>query len=152
RRRKIPKQVISSLLIVVLGVLLTACPSESDIKKAYNTSALIANYTETAAHTIGDLYTARIIGYETKENLIRKLRLVAAGGRRFQTEIDALYDVYKRALPDAQVNALDIMFNREVIAPFVDILTEAGVLSKDASGQILTAVVLLKSAILTVAN
>src|SRR6185369_16912519 len=152
RRKKIPKSFISSVLILSLAGTLAACPSASDLKRAYTASAQIAGNTETAARTIGELYTAGVISYRTKESLVAKLKIVRDNGLRFQAEINALYDLYRDKLPAASINALDIMFNRDVIAPFVELLTEAGILSKEAGAQVLTALILLKSAILTVSN
>jgi hypothetical protein len=139
-------------ILILASLFLTACPKAKDIKTAFKASASIAKYTGTAAQTVGELYTAGVIDYATKERLIAKLRVVAENGKRFHQEVEAVYQMYKNALPDKELNALDIIFNRDVIAPLVDLLTDAGLLSPNAGAQVLTALIFLKQAVLTVAD
>jgi hypothetical protein len=152
RRRKVSTKTLSIFLAGSLLCTMTACPQRSDLVKAFNASEKIASYTEIGARAVGDLFEAKVIDYETKEKLVAKLKIVARNGRRFHETLVAIKAQYGATLPDREVNALDIVFNRDVIAPLADLLTETGLLSENASSQILTALVFLKSAVLTVAK
>lgn len=139
-------------ILVLVSLFMTACPRQKDIKEAFKASRQIAHYTGTAADTVADLYKAGVIDFGQKEKLITKLKAVRDNGKRFHATVEAIYQQYKNDLPDKELNALDIVFNRDVIAPLIDLLTEAGLLSESASQTVLTALVFLKQAVLMIAN
>lgn len=139
-------------LLIVFSLVLTACPARSDLVKAFKASEQLAVTTETAALAIGDLYQGKVISFEQKEKLISKMRIIATNGRRFHTEVSALAAIYKTKLPDEKISALDVLFNSEVIAPFLEVLLEAGALSKEASQRVFLVLAVLRTAVLTISN
>lgn len=147
------KTILISLLLMC-SLFLTACPRKNDLIKGYETNEAIQGHLQTAIQTVGGLYDSKWISYEQKESLAAKLRIVYNGSVAFQKELDSLREIYinQQNLPDKQLNALDIFFNREVVKPFVDFLSELGVLPEKPAQMVLTAIVLLRSAVLTIAN
>lgn len=139
-------------LLIIFSLFLTACPARSDLVKAFKASEQLAVNTETAALAIGDLYQGKVITFEQKESLIAKLRIIAINGKRFHAEVKALAGIYKSKLPDEKISALDIMFNSEVITPFLEILLDAKVLSKEASQKVFLVLAVLRTAVLTISN
>lgn len=139
-------------ILCLVSLFCAACPKQSDFVRAYRASTRVAGATEQAAVAVGDLYRAGVIDYATKEKLVEKLRLVERGGRAFHHSIDAVRASFGNRLPDDQASALDTLFNREVIAPFLDLLTTAGTLSENTAQKIFLAIAVIRQLVLTVAN
>ena len=157
RRRKLSasaKKFSALLLIASFGALLTACPKvkKTDVEKAFAYTERAANYTASAARVVGDLYRANAIDYETKEKIVARLKTVASGIVAFQESVKATRAAFGGEFPDKEINALDVMFNRDVLKPFVEILNETGVLSEKQSAQILSALAFLREAVLYIAD
>lgn len=139
-------------LVIIGSLLATGCPSRSDIVKGFKTSEGIAGTVELSATNVGDLFSAGIIPYEAKEQIIAGLRIVQKNGKRFHAEVDALAKQYKGKLPDEKLKALDVLFSREVIAPFAEILVQVKLLSPEASEKVFAALIILRTAIFGIAN
>ncbi len=149
------RKIFLTLAIIYSLIIATACPSKSSLEKAFNQSAKIGNLAKTSAITVGDLYKAKVIDLETKDKIVSKLEIVVTNGTRFHNVLSALAKQYKGNVDNltaADKSRLDLIFSSEVIAPFADILTELGVLPEATAKQILLAIALLKTALLTVSN
>lgn len=149
------KKFLLAAIVIYSLIFVTACPTKSNLEQAFNQSARVANLAETSALTVADLYRAGVINLETKDKIAKSLRLVVDNGKRFHEVLSKIKEKYKGDVNNFSAedkSALDLIFNQEVIAPFAEILTELRVLPENAAKQILTAIALLKTAILTVSN
>jgi len=149
------KKILLAAILIYSLIFVTACPTKSNLETAFNQSARVANLAETSALTVADLYKAGVINLETKDKIASKLRLVVDNGKKFHKALSKIAEKYKgnvNNLSSADKSALDLLFNQEVIAPFAEILTELRVLPENTAKQILTAIALLKTAILTISN
>lgn len=147
------KRFILSLLIIYSLLLVTACPSKGALEKAFNQSANIGKLASASAVTVGDLYKAGVISLETKDQIAEKLAQIVTSGTQVHGVIKALAEKYKGQVDNITAderNNLDLLFSREIVEPFLAILTSLKLLSPNTAKQILVAVALLRSAIMTV--
>lgn len=141
-----------ALIVIYCFLLLGAkCPAKDSIVRGFNTSKGIANAAELAAGNIGALFLTKVISYEMKENLTSKLRLVQSGGHKFHDEVIALAKIYRGKLPDEKIKLLDVLFNKEVIAPFAEIFVQAKVLKPEDYQKLQIAIQVLKNAVFFIA-
>lgn len=142
----------AAIFLIVFSLIVTACPSKSAMEKAFNASAKLSQVGTQAAIGTKDLFDAGVISFETKESIAKGLRKVQQKGAEFNTILSELKAKYGKNPPENELAFLDIFFNREIIAPFVQILIEIGALSKEKAQQVFLIVAGLKQIIYTIAN
>jgi hypothetical protein len=149
------KKIFLSALIIYSLLMITACPSKGALEKAFNQSASIGKIASASAITVGDLYRAGVISLDIKDQIAGKLGKIVESGARVHEVIKALAAKYKgqvNKITPSEQSDLDLMFSREVVEPFLDILTALNVLPPNTAKQILVAIALLRSAIMTVSG
>lgn len=149
------KKIFLSLLIIYSLLMVTACPSKGDLEKAFKQSANIGKVASASAVTVGDLYKAGVISLDTKDKIALQLGKIVENGARVHEVIKALAAKYKGQVDNispTERNDLDLMFSREVVEPFLEIFKSLNVLPAHTAQQILVAVALLRSAIMTVSG
>lgn len=129
-----------------------ACPSKNSLAKGFEASSKISQVGFQSTVAVGDLFTANVINYETKEKLVEALRKVQVNGERFNRVLSELKATYGKDVPPEEIRALDIFFNQNIIAPFVEILIEAGTLSAATAEKIYLAIAALKQIVFTVST
>lgn len=149
------RKIFLSLVVVYSLIMLTGCPSKKNLEGAFNASSRIGNLAEVAAVTTGDFYAQGFLTLEMKDRFAAGLAVILRNGKSVHQLLVAIKDKYNGKLNDVPKSVLadlDLIFSREVIAPFLGLLTQAGVLPDETAKQILLAFTLLKTAILTVSN
>jgi hypothetical protein len=153
RRRKI---LAVALTVVLLPSTLAMgpCNRQSTLNSAAEAAKDIGGGTRDVIKAVGDAYQAKLITLEQKDRFADLLKAIAQGGQR---GVDAIEFLQKQGVetPTAEqrINLMRI-FDDDVIAPFLNLLTEIGKLSnaqsvaiRAALASVRTAIVLLSSRI-----
>ena len=149
------KKIILSLTIVYSLIMMTACPSRSGLEKAFHESARVASLAETAAVTTGEFYSSGLLNLTTKDRIADALALVVKNGKSFHKVLAGLKAQYGdnlTAIPKAELANLDLIFSTQVITPFLEILSNIGVLPPAIAQKLVVAFSILKTAILTISG
>lgn len=129
-----------------------ACPSKKTIADGFKASSKISQTGFQATVAVGDLYQSKIISFETKEKLVKALRVVQTNGERFNKVLSELKERYGKDVPQDEIKALDVFFSQNIIAPFVEVLVEAGTLTAATAEKVYLAIAALKQIVFTVSN
>lgn len=139
-------------ILIICSLFLMACPSKNSLAKGFEASSKISQVGFQSTVAVGDLFTANVITYETKEKLVKSLRKVQENGERFNQVLSELKAQYGKDVPADEIRSLDVYFNQNIIAPFVEILVEAGTLSAPTAEKIYLVIAALKQIVFTVSN
>lgn len=147
-------KLVSAVLITSVCIVTMACPaSKANIEKAYSTAEGMYITVEEAAHNVLALYEAKIITYELKERIVAGMRKSKDGVDRFKGLVDAFYAIEKtRNVPDDVLSGWDVYVSTEVAQPISDLLVDIKLLTPENQQKVLTAIVLVRQAILTIMN
>ena len=149
------KKFVLSLTVIYSLILVTACPSKSDLVRAFNRSAAIGGLAETAAVTTGDFYKQGFISLEWKDDVASQLDMIVKNGKSFHKLLVALKAKYAGSLaniPKWEIADLDPIFSRDVIEPFLAILVQSGALPPEIAKKVMLAFSLLRTAIMTISG
>lgn len=142
-------------MILASVFLNLACPKsvkKSDLEKAFNYSAQISKAVSQSAIAVEDLYNGGVITFETKEKIISKIKLVRDNNGKVLEVLSALKRQFGDSVPAEELSALDVLFNQSILTPFGEILSEAGILSKEKAAKVFMAIAVLKQIIFTISN
>lgn len=129
---------LTSLILIAVLLFSTACPSKSTIQKAVNAAQKIDSVTATAVSTANLAFTEGLLTFEQKESLLPKLNLLQKGSDAFKNAANKLKAEYAGEIPPDKLQVLVRILNADIIAPFLEILSELKII-KNAS-RILAAI------------
>jgi hypothetical protein len=145
----IKKFAISLLLIWTL--FLTACPSQSAISRSAKASSQLAGLTLDAVRVTRQAFESNLISLQTKDSIADKLVKLSKGGLAFNTTIKQLQIAYPNGkLPSDKFELLSRLFDTEVIAPFLAVLQDFGLIKN--APQIIAAIEVIRTVVLTIAG
>lgn len=146
---------VALIFMVLFALISTGCPTKKNLVTAFNSSARISKISETTALALLDLYNQRFISLEFKDRAAAKLALVNQGNERAYAAMMALKARYQGNLsniPKSEISALDLLFSREVLEPFLGLLTDTGVLPPATAERVMGIFMTLRVAILAISN
>ncbi len=138
-----------SILLIMTVLMATACPSQSIITKAINAAEKVDSITQTAVDVANAAYTEGLLTLDQKEKLLPKLNLLAKGSTAFQNAATILKNEYHSGeIPNDKLLILSRMLETDVVAPFLDVLSELKLI-KNAS-KVLAAIGLINLALVSI--
>jgi len=152
------KKLISIQLLAALLVLGSVAPmagcGQKQLAQAAEAAKDIGGGTRDVIKAVGEAYQKGLVSLEQKDRLADLLKAIARGGQKGVDAIEALNKAQVTILDATQRQQLTHIFDDEVIAPFLELLTELAKLSDGASvairaslASVRTAIVLLSSRI-----
>lgn len=144
----------SKVLSVVLALVLLPstfafgpCNRQKTLNTAAEAAKDIGGGTRDVIKAIGEAYQAKLITFEQKNHFADLLKAIAKGGQKGVDAIEALQKQGVDTLSGAQSQALMLIFDDEVVTPFLQLLTELGKLSDSSSAAIRAALASVRTAI-----
>ena len=143
------KNLLLSLLVIYTVLLSAACPQNAT-REAAKASYSLSGLTVDVAKGTARAYQDGIIGIETKDRIANYLKTISIGGKRFNNTLEIFVKESGENLPTDKLAILNTIFNDEVIAPFLEILTALKVLPSEKAQYLRTAIAALRSSILII--
>ena len=141
---------LAAVLITALVLLTTACPSESQIRKAAKASNGLANLTNGVVDAVRVAFQAGQISVDTKNKLADALILVAKEGKTFNDLLIANQALAQNGTFPPNIFALLSTQFDKVVQPFLDMATQLNLLGPAANQKLLTTFAALRAAILII--
>ena len=142
--------ITAAVLITALVLLTTACPSESQIRKAAKASNSLANLTNNVTDAVRAAFQANAINVETKNKLADALIVIAKEGKIFNDMIIANQAAAQNnQFPPGIFAQLTAQFDL-VVKPFLDMATTLNLLGPNINQQLATTFAALRAAILII--
>jgi hypothetical protein len=138
----------SGVFVIVLAMLTTACPQGTAIQKAAKAADTLPKLTDSVIVAVGGVYDAHVITLAQKDVFVRDCQKIIDGGRLFDSAIKAANAANDNSA--STLNTLNTLFSNGVVAPFLSILENLKVLSPQNGATVLTALNLVRAAILTI--
>lgn len=143
------KKLITYLLLMVMTVVMTACPEKS-IANARKRSAQVASYANTGVNLTRDLFNAKLITLEQKDQVAVGFIALAQAGKTFDEAVRSVETTYGVDVPRAEVEKLFEVFNSLVVGKFLDVLRTLKLIPSDSRiGEVIE---LIRTAVLSVAK
>lgn len=140
----------SAVLITVLVLLTTACPSESQIRKAAKASNDLANLTNNVTDAVRVAFQAGQISVETKNKMADALILIAKEGKIFNDMLIANQASAQNGnFPPNIFVQLSTQFDK-VVQPFLDMASTLNVLGPTSNQRLAQTFAALRAAILII--
>jgi hypothetical protein len=150
RRSKVLAILLSLCLLSTVATQ-TAC-GEKQLSQAAEAAKDITGGTRDVIKAVGQAYQAKLITLAQKDQLADLLEKILNGSEKGITAIELLHKQGVETPTTEQRSALSKIFDNEVIAPFLEILTELGKLSDSQSVAIRAALVTMRTAIVLLSN
>jgi len=133
-------------LLLVLTLIVAAC-TPKQLSQAAEAAKDIGGGTRDVVKAVREAYEAKLISIEQKDRLAELLKQIARGGQKGVDAIDFLQKHGVTQPTPEQSRNLSRIFDDEVVAPFLNLLTELGKLSDESSVAIRTALASVRTAI-----
>jgi hypothetical protein len=146
---KIRKIILCSFTLYAL-IMTTACPSQTSLQKAKDSSAKLATFANEGVNITRDLFREKIISLDQKDHIAEGFILLARSGIAFDSAVVKLQQTYGDKPPRSEIEKLFAVFDAEVVAKFVAVLATLKVVGKDS--KIVEIISFLQTAILTIAR
>lgn len=149
------KKVLTIALVLVLlpnTLAFGPCNRQNTLNAAAEAAKDIGGGTRDVIKAVGDAYQAKLITLEQKDKLADILGLIAKGGQKGVDAIEFLHNQGVKEPTAEQSNLLRKIFDDDVVAPFLNLLTEIGKLSNDQSVAIRTALASVRTAIVLLSS
>lgn len=142
--------ITTAVLITALILLTTACPSETQIRKAAKASNSLANLTNNVTDAVRAAFQAGTINLETKNKLADALILIAKEGKIFNEMLIANQaSAQNNQFPPNIFAQLTTQFDK-VVQPFLDMATTLNLLGPNVNQQLGKTFAALRAAILII--
>ena len=135
-------------LIYSQTILLTACPSESQITKAANKSNQLSSIIAKTIAATATAYDEQAITLETKDRLVPILRGMNDAGITFNQAVIASLADYKATGAQPNWHQLNVLLNEGVIASFADLLKNAKLIPGKTAKALIAAIAGLRAVLL----
>ncbi|HEY8188842.1 MAG TPA: hypothetical protein VIF64_22435 [Pyrinomonadaceae bacterium] len=143
---------MAGLLITALVLLTTACPSESQIRKAAKASNDLASLTNNVTDAVRIAFQAGQISVETKNKLADALILIAKEGKIFNDMLIANQaSAQDGKFPPNIFVQLSTQFDK-VVQPFLDMATQLNLIGQNTNPRLAQTFAALRAAILIISG
>lgn len=152
--RRTRRKLAAVALIAVLSLSAatqTAC-GEKRLSQAAEAAKDIGGGTRDVIRAVGQAYDQKLIILEQKDKFADLLSLIAKGGQKGVDAIELLHQQGIKSPTTEQSRLLMKIFDDDVIAPFLQLLTELGKLSDESSVAIRAALISVRTAILLLSS
>ena len=144
-------------LTLTLAVFLSAsaygpCNKQNSLEAAAEAAKDIGGGTRDVIRAVGEAYDKKLISLEQKDRLADILIAISKGG---QKGVDAIELLHQQGVEDPtpdQSRLLMKIFDDDVVAPFLTLLTELGKLSDTQSAAIRAALISVRAAIVLLSS
>lgn len=143
------------LIILVCLVSQTAlgpCNKQKTLEVAAEAAKDIGGGVRDTIKAVSDAYDAKLITLEQKDRLALLLKKIAQGGQRGVDALELLESKGVASLDVPEAKDLNRIFSDEVVAPFLNFLTEMGKLTDTQSAAIRAALVTVRTAIVLLSS
>ena len=145
-RRAYVLHLLMACLLISGSISQTAC-SEKQLKQVAEAAKDIGGGTRDVIKAVTTAYQQGLITIEQKDKFADLLKAIAKGGQHGVDAIEALQKAGVTTLSRANSKALSLIFDTEVVTPFLSLLQELGQLSDAPSIAIRTALASVRTAI-----
>lgn len=139
---------ILCIAIVTAPFALTGCGSSKTLQQAAEAAKDIGGGTRDVIKAVREAYEKGLITKEQKDHFADLLGSIARGGKKGVDVIDALFKSGVTDLTADKASLLNKAFSDEVIAPFLELITDIAKLSDSQSMAIRAAIAGLRTTIL----
>ena len=129
-----------------------ACGGPKTISVAAEAAKDIGGGVRDTIKAVGDAYDKKLITLEQKDRMADLLGAIAKGGLNGVGAIETLQKSGVTTLTGTNAQVLNTIFSDEVIAPFLQLLTELGKLSASSSAAICAALISVRTAIVLLSS
>lgn len=129
-----------------------ACGGPKTLSVAAEAAKDIGGGVRDTIKAVGDAYDKKLITLEQKDQLADLLGAIAKGGLKGVDAIETLQKSGVTTLTGPNAQVLNTIFSDEVIAPFLQLLTELGKLSNSSSAAIRAALISVRAAIVLLSS
>jgi hypothetical protein len=144
------KTTTAVVLITALVLLTTACPSDSQIRKAAQASNNLANLTNSVVDAVRIGFQAGQINEATKNKMADALILIAREGKTFNNLLIANQaSAQNGTFPPNVFAQLSSQFDK-VVQPFLDLVTQMNLIGPNTNQQLAQTFAALRAAILII--
>lgn len=150
RRRVLSIALVLVLLPSTFGY--GPCNKQKSLSVAAEAAKDIGGGTRDVIKAVGEAFDEKLITLEQKDKLADLLGNIARGGQKGVAAIDALEKAGVTTLSGADAETLSRVFTDDVVAPFLQLLTELGKLSDSSSAAIRAALVSVRTAIVLLSS
>jgi 3-oxoacyl-(acyl-carrier-protein) synthase len=140
------------MLVLPLSVATQTACGEKRLSQAAEAAKDIGGGTRDVISAVDQAFTEKLITLEQKDKLADLLGLIAKGGQKGVDAIELLQQQGVENPTPEQSKLLMRIFDDNVIAPFLQLLTELGKLSDTSSAAIRAAMISVRAAILLLSN
>jgi hypothetical protein len=140
------------LMLALVSLPITGCGGEKTLSQAAEAAKDIGGGTRDVIKAVGEAYDKKLITLEQKDRLADTLKSIAKGG---QKGVDAIELLQKQGVENPtpeQSRLLMTIFDNDVIAPFLNLLTDLSKLSPSSSATIRAALASVRTAILLLSS
>lgn len=141
------KRTLLAALLIFTSLFHIACPKDSVVRKAARASYELSGLTRDVIAATGKAYDAQILTLDQKNQIARKLQMIAAGGARFNQIATAANN--SNTNPSV-ITTLNLILSNEITAPFLEILQILGAISPTRADYLQVTLAALRTAILTI--
>ena len=143
---------LAAVLITALVLFNTACPSQSQIRKAAKASNDLANLTNSVTDAVRVAFQAGQISVETKNRLADALILIAKEGKIFNDMLIANQaSAQEGKFPPNIFVQLSTQFDK-VVQPFLDMATQLNLIGQNTNPRLAQTFAALRAAILIISG
>lgn len=149
------RKVLAVALTVVLlpsTLAFGPCNRQSTLNAAAEAAKDIGGGTRDVIAAVGQAYQANLITLEQKDKYADLLKKIAQGGQKGVDAIELLHNQGVKEPTAEQSNLLRKIFDDDVIAPFLEMLTEIGKLTDTQSAVIRAAMASVRTAIVLLSS
>lgn len=125
-----------------------ACNKENTVNQAAEAAKDIGGATRDVIKAVGEAYQAKLITLEQKDKLAGYLKLIAKGGQKGVDKLEQIQKSGGTVITGPDGDILNKIFSDEVVAPFLNLLTDLGKLSDTSSAAIRAALASLRTTII----
>lgn len=142
------------VLVLVLGGVapLAGCGGEKQLAQAAEAAKDIGGGTRDVIKAVGEAYQKGLLTLAQKDRFADLLKAIARGGQKGVSVIEALQKAGVTTLNGEQRKQLTLIFDDEVVAPFLELLQDLGKLSESSSAAIRAALVSVRTAIVLLSS
>lgn len=153
---RLTKRKLTSLVLTV-AIFLSAtaygpCNKQNSLQVAAEAAKDIGGGTRDVIKAVDEAFEKKLITIEQKDRLADILIAMSKGGQKGVDAIDALEKSGVTTLSGPKAEALSKLFTDDVVAPFLNLLTELGKLSDSQSAAIRAALISVRTAIVLLSS
>jgi hypothetical protein len=153
--KRIGLNLISSFLLLAITIYTvgwTACTKEQTVRAFADYNARLATLTNEFTKSVERAYEQGRITKAQRQKLGGSLSKLATAGKTFTNFLEQVKAESGDKVTKSDLMTLDIKFLQGVVKPFLDAVSEVGLVNKDASDYLYTAILALKAVVAQIAG